>query len=389
MSLPREMGIFFKELAKGPGAALKHHRLLTLLFVASLAAFGWIAVYRFQHGLGVTGINDETPWGIWTALKLTLVVWSGCAFVLTGMVYVFKLEGFRPLVRAAALMGLLGYSAFALILIFELGWPWRIVHPIWMHNYTSILFEIAWCVMLYLTVLSLEFMPNVFERFKMTWMYHGFKKITPALVIAGIVLSVLHQSSLGSLFVMVPYSMNPLWYTPWIGAFFIISAIFCGYAMIIACELIMARFDKRAPRMDLLTELAKFCLVFLSLYLGFKVMDILERAPARSAFVRFDTFTLLYAVEIGLGIVLPIILLSIRKVRHSRTGLGLATSLVLLFGGALNRLNVSVLSIDHSPLGYVPTVVEGLYIPTILILVAGIFIVITRLFPIFDPSENH
>ena len=381
---PKSKGLF-EQLIKGPGLALKHHPFFSTMFSLAFVAFLGLAIYRFVYGLGVTGLNDVTPWGIWTALKLSLVVVSGCAFTLTGMVYVFKMETFRPLVRSAALIGLLGYSTFALTLIFELGWPWRIVHPIWMHNYHSILFEVAWCVMLYLTVLTLEFVPNILERFNKSRLLKWYKKLIPSFVISGIILSVLHQSSLGSLFVMAPYKMNGLWYSPWIGPFFIISAVFSGLALVILVELLMSRFNKRQPRLSLLSKLAKYAIPFLGLYLGFKVMDILERTPAREAFAKLDMSTLLFCLEIIGGIALPLFLFSRKKVRESLKGIAFTASLILLLGGALNRLNVSVFGINHQPLGYSPTFVEYLYVPVILILVAGVFIIITRLFPI-DPE---
>lgn len=385
MSTRKEIASFANQLIKGPVEALRYHPFATTLFAVSLLVFAGVAVYRFSYGLGVTGINDPTAWGIWTALKLFFVVSAGCGFVLTGMVYIFKMEQFRPFVRSAALLGLIGYATFALTLVFELGWPWRIVHPIWMHNYHSVLFEVAWCVMLYLTILVLEFMPGFFERFKMQKAFNLFKKLTPGFVIAGIILSVLHQSSLGSLFVVAPYKMNHLWYSPWIGPFFIISAVFCGLALIILVELLMSAFNKTSPRLNLISELGKFSVPILGMYLGFKVMDILERGAAREAFAAMDIYTFLFVIEIVLGILLPIILYANKKARESRWGLGITASLVLIFGGALNRLNASVIAIDHQPLGYTPVLVEYLYVFAIIIISAGIFVITTRLFPIMDP----
>ena len=389
MSLKKEIGPFIKDLVKGPAQAFKYHSITTIIFTISIVSFIALSIYRFSWGLGVTGLNDMTAWGLWTALKLSIVVASGCAFTLTGMVYVFKMERFRPFVRPAALMGLLGYTTFAISLVFELGWPWRIVHPIWMHNFHSILFEVAWCVMLYLVVLSLEFIPNMLERFKMKRLLKIFKTLTPSFVIAGIVLSVLHQSSLGSMFVIAPYKMNHMWYSPWIGPFFIISAVFCGLAMVIIAELLMAIFDKRKPRMDLLSDLGKYSAAPLALYLGFKVVDILERGTARTAFAVFDVNTLLYIIEIGLGILLPLILFSNRNVRESTRGIGFTASLVLIFGGALNRLNVSITAMDHSPLGYTPSFIEYLFVPVIIVLMAGLYVIITRVFPILGPVKSY
>lgn len=388
MAFRKEFGLFVKDLVKGPVLAFRHHLIFSSLFALASAGFILLAVYRFSLGLGVTGLNDLTAWGLWTALKLSLVVVSGCAFALTGMVYIFKMERFRPFVRSAALMGFLGYTTFAITLMFELGWPWRIVHPIWMHNYHSILFEVAWCVMLYLLVLSLEFIPNMLERFKMQKLLKIFKKATPSLVIAGIILSILHQSSLGAMFVIAPYKMNHLWFSPWLGPFFIISAVFCGLALVIIVELFMAAFDRRKPYIKLLNELGKYSVAFLGLYLGFKVFDILERGAARQAFAAFDIRSFLFIIELGLGVLLPIILYANRKIRNSKGGLALTASLVIIFGGTLNRLNVSVFAMDHRPLGYTPTFIEYIFIPLVIILVAGIYVIITRLFPILPTKDK-
>jgi Ni/Fe-hydrogenase subunit HybB-like protein len=388
MSTGKEIGTLIKDVIKSPALAFKHHPLGTSLFAVAVVLFFGIATYRFKYGLGVTGINDATAWGIWTAFKLSLVVFSGCAFGLTCMVYIFKMERFRPFVRAAALIGFLGYSTFAVTLILELGWPWRIVHPIVMHNYNSILFEVAICVMTYLTILLLEILPNFLDRIRAKGLAKTFKIITPIFVVIGIVLSVLHQSSLGSLFVMAPYKMNLLWWSPWVGPFFIMSAIFCGLSMIIVCELGMAYFDKRAPRLTLIADLAKYSGPFLGLYFGFKIAEIVERAGAREAFAAFDIYTLLWVIEIGLGILVPAILFGNPNVRKSPMRVGIPAAMVLLFGGALNRLNVSVIALDHSPLGYSPTFVEYLYIPTMLVLLPGVFIIITRFLPILGPVTS-
>jgi Ni/Fe-hydrogenase subunit HybB-like protein len=117
-------------------------------------------------------------------------------------------------------------------------------------------------------------------------------------------------------------------------------------------------------------------------------VDILERGTARTAFAAFDVNTLLYVIEIGLGILLPLILFSNRSVRESTRGTGFTASLVLIFGGTLNRLNVSVTAMDHSPLGYIPTFIEYLYIPVIIVLMAGVYVIITRVFPILEPKKS-
>jgi Ni/Fe-hydrogenase subunit HybB-like protein len=388
MSTNLEVRNIGKDLMKAPIRTLKRHPLLSISVLVSFLLLISLVYYRFSKGLGVTGLNDLAPWGLWTALKLSFVMAAGCGFTLTCMVYIFKMESFRPLVRSATLMGLLGYASFVFTLILELGWPWRIVHPIWLHNYRSILFEVAWCVILYLLILIFEVLPNIFEKFKMFTLQRIFHKLTPSFVIIGVVLSVLHQSSLGSLFVMLPYKMNHLWYSPWLGPFFIISAIFGGFALVILSELLMSTFGKRKPHMKILSNLGRYSVPFLGLYLGFKIMDVIERVGARSAFATLDIYSILFVTEIILGILFPIFLYGSKRVRLSKTGLGITASLVLLFGGVLNRLNVSVLSINHSPLGYKPNYIEFLYIPLIIMLLFGIYVILTRILPIYKSGYN-
>ena len=191
---------------------------LWVLVFAGLVA----TVIRFTNGLGAaTGLTDSTPWGIWIAFKLCFVALAGGGFTLAAIVYIFHLEKCRPILRRAILMALLGYGSFIVSLIFDLGLPWHIYMPIINWQYHSVMFEIAWCVMLYFSVLTLEFSPAILEH---PWFQHPvFQKIlhwlhrlTLPLVIAGIVLSTLHQSSLGSLFLMMPHRVDPLWYSPWL-----------------------------------------------------------------------------------------------------------------------------------------------------------------------------
>ncbi|MCJ7627424.1 MAG: polysulfide reductase NrfD, partial [Longimicrobiales bacterium] len=198
-------------------------RLTTLKTVlwALVGVLAAVTVVRFAHGLGaVTNLSDAAPWGLWIGFDvMSGVALAAGGFVLAGIVYIFGLERYRPFVRAAILTALLGYAAVAVGLLYDLGLPWRIWHPIFNWQYHSVLFEVAACVMLYLTVLALEFLPVVLEHrlfqgaFFQT-ILKALKRVSILLVIAGIVLSTLHQSSLGSLFLITPYRLHPLWYSP-------------------------------------------------------------------------------------------------------------------------------------------------------------------------------
>ncbi len=326
---------------------------------AGLAA----AIFRFGFGLGATtGLNDATPWGLWIAFKLGFVALAGGGFTLAGMVYIFHLESYRPILRRAILLALLGYGSFIVSLIFDLGLPWHIYMPIihWQHH--SVMFEIAWCVMLYFSVLVLEFSPVILEH---PWFQHPiFHRIlhllhraTPALVVAGIVLSTLHQSSLGSLFLIMPHRVHPLWYSPWIPVMFFISAIAAGMMALVLEGFLAERWFGRGLRLDLLRRLGKIASFVLSIYLALRLGDLWARGVLSQA-LDGSWQSFLFGAEILLGGVLPIVLLNIKKVRESREGL--ITSAILLIAGVISqRMSLSMFTMWH-PAGtsYAPSLPE-------------------------------
>src|SRR5580765_2492058 len=162
-------------------------------------------IYRFSHGLGdSTNLSDAFPWGLWVGFKLFAIALAGGGFTLAAVVYIFNLERYRPVLRPMILTAFLAYSTFIASLIIDLGIPYRVWHPLVMWNHHSVMFEIAWCVMLYNTVLLLEFLPVVLERLAGHRQLHRLHIVMVPLVIAGVILSTLHQSSLGSLYLIVP-----------------------------------------------------------------------------------------------------------------------------------------------------------------------------------------
>lgn len=304
------------------------------------------AVLRFSAGLGVaTGLNDTTPWGLWIAFKLGFVALAGGGFTLAGMVYIFHLESYRPILRRAILLALLGYGSFIVSLIFDLGLPWQIYMPIirWQHH--SVMFEIAWCVLLYFSVLALEFSPAILEH---PWFRHPiFQKIlhilhlaTVPLVIGGIVLSTLHQSSLGSLFLIMPHRVHPLWYSSWIPVLFFTSAIAAGLMALVLEGYLAEKWFKRGLQSDLLNRLAKISGFTLILYLVIRLGDLLARGVLPGA-LDGSWQSFLFLAEILVGGILPLIFLAIPKIRERREGL-LTIALLVMAGVVSQRMALSL-----------------------------------------------
>jgi Ni/Fe-hydrogenase subunit HybB-like protein len=324
-----------------------------------LGAIG-VLVAKLVFGLGaITNLSDNWPWGLWVAFDIGVYIASAAGgFVLAALVYIFRIETFRPLVKPAILIAALCYTIGAIGIAVDLGRTPLIVHPLWMWQHNSIMFEVGWCVMMYLTVLYLEFSPNIFERigFKSAAKIQHFLAIP--LVSFGIILSFLHQSSLGALFLITP-DQHPLWHQHMMGYLFVISAMALGLAVLTFFGLIIAKSWKLTTRLDVFAKLMPIAAGILVVWLGVRFYDLAQGGNL-SAFA-IDEFGALFAAEIALGAVIPIILIAIKKVRESRAGLMWISGLIIL-GIMLNR--ISTLVVSHAPARvgeYFPTVWEFIF----------------------------
>ncbi|MBI5117052.1 Ni/Fe-hydrogenase cytochrome b subunit [Candidatus Poribacteria bacterium] len=316
-----------------------------LWFFAGLAAV--VTVFRFFKGLGaVTALTDTTPWGLWIGFDvLGGVALAAGGFVIAATVYIFHMEKYHAIVRPAVLTAFLGYAAVVGGLMFDIGIPWNIWRPMFFWQHHSALFEVAWCVMLYFTVLQLEFAPVVLERMKhplLQTIYKIVKFSTLPLVILGIILSTLHQSSLGTLFLIMPYRVHPLWYSPILPILFYISAIGLGLSMVITESMVSTWLYKKHLEKDLLNGLGKTAAWVLGLYAFLKLGDL---AVNNKLHYLFDGSweSNLFIFELLISAILPTIMFASPKIRQSTGGLATAAGLAV-FGFVLNRIDVSGLS---------------------------------------------
>jgi Ni/Fe-hydrogenase subunit HybB-like protein len=316
-------------------------RKLKLALWTLLGLAASVAVTRFLFGMGATtNLTDANPWGVWVGFDVMGgVALAAGGFIVTATVYIFKLERFHSITRPAVLTAFLGYLAVAVGLLFDLGLPWNIWHMMVYWNPHSPLFEVGWCVMLYLTILMLEFFPVPAEEFpRLAGIRAKLLKFRLPLVIAGIGLSTLHQSSLGSLFLIMPYRLHPLWYSPILPVMFLISAIALGLSMVIFESHFTAYFYRRKPETNLLASLGSACRWVLLLYLAVRFSDLIIRQQASLLFSS-DPRTALFWFELLVMAIIPTVLFSFSRVRNSRAGQWTATTFAVC-GIVLNRIDV-------------------------------------------------
>jgi Ni/Fe-hydrogenase subunit HybB-like protein len=316
---------------------------LVLWTLVGLAAA--VATVRFLFGLGsTTHLSDSTPWGFWVGFDvMSGVALAAGGFVVTATVYIFKLEKFHVIVRPAVLTAFLGYVAVVVGLLFDLGLPWNMWHLTIYWNPHSPLFEVGWCVMLYLTVLALEFFPvpteelSALRRFRLALI-----KLRTPLVIVGIALSTLHQSSLGSLFLIMPYRLHPLWYSPVLPALFLVSAVALGLNMVVFESHFTAYLYRRKPETALLSRLGTPARWVLILYLGLRFGDLALRGQLHYLVGR-EWQVNLFWIEIALMAIVPLVLLSMAQFRR-QSNWQWATAAFAVLGIVLNRIDVGGLA---------------------------------------------
>lgn len=307
----------------------------------------WLTVLRFTRGLGaVTNLSDQTPWGLWVGFDVLCgVALAAGGFTLTALVYVLGQKHLYPILRATVLTAFLGYILVSVGLIYDLGKPYNIWHPLIMYNPHSVMFEVAWCVMLYSTVLTLEFSPLVFERLGWDRPRRVIHRFTIPLVIAGVLLSTLHQSSLGTVFLVVPGKLYRLWYSPYLPVMFFLSALTVGFAMVMVESYLSSYFLKHSLKREIIVDVSRFLSMALFFYLAVKFQDLFARGHMGALLEpRLETYCFWLEVVLLLA---PALLLINARVRWNLNASFLCALLVVL-GVVVNRLNVSIVGMYAS-----------------------------------------
>jgi formate dehydrogenase iron-sulfur subunit len=385
------------------------HKLMTPFnkVLIGLIAFGVISlVARFALGLGAsTHLSDTYAWGLWIVFDLVWIAVAAGAFATAGLIYVFQRKDLYSMGRSAVLMGLLSYSFVTVTLVADLGLPWHF-YQLGLHSpEQSAMFEVSWCVGLYVTILLLEFLPVPFERWGMkkaleiwhrwsgayvafavtlfvfllsrnivytalaavifSFMAFAFrakgKKSEPImLAIAAVTLSTMHQSSLGSLFLLMPDKLGSQWWSPVMPISFFLSSIAAGTALVIVVEMWIAKAWKRSLQVTQLAAMGKITFWSLLVYLLFRLGDMAIRGQFASAFE--GRLGALFLTEIVVGGILPLALL-VRAPQRSHPNLLLLGALLTTLGVVFNRVNVVILAMHLK--GPMPQIAPEAYSPSI------------------------
>ncbi|GAO03987.1 NrfD/PsrC family molybdoenzyme membrane anchor subunit [Anaeromyxobacter sp. PSR-1] len=321
-----------------------------------------LLVYRFAAGLGATtNLSQSAPWGLWIGFDMmTGIVLAAGGFTIGSAVQLFGLKDYHGIERPAILTAFLGYVMAVIGLLADLGRPWNIVMALFNFGTASVLFEVAWCVMCYTTVLLLEFTVPFFEWLGWRRIHAVLKKALIALTVLSVIFSTMHQSALGSLFLLAPTKLHPLWYTPYIFVFFFVSAIIAGLNMVIfesalSHRIFQTRVDHHVDVDKLTIGLGKAAAVVMFAYFFLKLQSVVDGHAWGYLATGYGAWWLVEVV----GFVLLPSLVFAYGARNGKVKLIRAASVVGVLGVVLNRLNISVIAFNWNRVDrYVPSWME-------------------------------
>jgi Ni/Fe-hydrogenase subunit HybB-like protein len=318
----------------------KHISIGTIILLLLFALGVSIAIYRWINGFSnVSNLSDSRPWGLWISFDLLVgVAISSGAFILAATVHIFHIKKAEPILRPALLTGFLGYLLVILALLVDLGQPQRLWHMIVYRNLHSPLFEVGMCVMAYTLVLFIEFSPPVLEKLDWQGPLRLIKRISIPVVILGVTLSTMHQSSLGSLFLIVPLKMHPLWYTPLLPLIFLVSAVSVGFGMVIFECVLSHRLLGGHLHKDILQLLAKGLFVTLGVLLLIKISELVFAGEV-DLILEGSYQSNMFILENIVGIIIPLVILAVPRFRTNVKWIYRA-GLLSVIGLILNRLNI-------------------------------------------------
>lgn len=355
-----------------------------ILILGAVATF-----QRFVYSLGyATNLSDATPWGLWIGFDvITGVGVAAGGFTITAIVYIFNLKKYHCIVKATVLTAFMGYVLVGIALLWDLGKYFDIWHPLVFGNHHSAMFELAVCVTTYSGVLFLEFSSFALEKFGWKKPVSFLKGIYILLVILGILISTLHQSSLGTLFVIVPGKLHPLWYTPWLPVFFFITAVAAGLGMTIVESYLSYRAMKHEIPLPILGNLARGMVVIQMTFFVAMIEDLI--ANGKMHYLIDGSFeSYMFWLEIVLMTIVPLIIVTTKRFIGTRAGVFTAGFSYVL-GFLVNRMNVSITGLEWSShSGYVPSWQEIAVSASFVVVAFIVFGFAVKYFNLFEEHDD-
>jgi Ni/Fe-hydrogenase subunit HybB-like protein len=361
-----------------------------VLAVLVLIGFFFIGV-RFVHGIGaVTNINPGYSWGIWVVIDIVVGTAFGCGgFAMAILVYIFNRGAYHPLMRPALLAGLFGYGLAGMAVMIDLGRYWQFYNLLlpWYAQPNAVMYEVAMCVMAYVFVLFIEFSPAFLERFGLHRIRRHLLRVMFVFAALGVLLPTMHQSSLGSLLLLLgEHQLSPLWYTMWLPLLFLSTAIAMGYGAVMFEATVVSKTFHLHSEQPILAKLSKVVAGLLAAIVIFRVVDLALTGSLGLAFAG-DLKGTMFLIENALFL-FAIFVLATPGGRASQRLMFLA-AVANLLGGALYRIDSYLIA--YTPTqnwAYFPSVPELMITIGMISLEILLYLIFIKLLPVLSGAHT-
>ncbi|MEG3639678.1 Ni/Fe-hydrogenase cytochrome b subunit [Magnetococcus sp. PR-3] len=364
----------------------------SFIFLGVIAAIGiYFMIDRFVNGMGaVSNLNGGYPWGIWVVYDVVVGTALACGgYALAITIYVFNKGQYHPLIRPAILASLLGYALGGFGALFDMGRWWQFYNILlpgnW--NFNAVMLEVGLCVFTYIIVLIIEFAPVPFEKAGKAHKLKALNKVLFFFLALGVLLPTMHQSSLGSMLIVMGYKVTPLWQSLHLQPLFaILTALIMGFSVVIF-EVSMGTAALGQPsEAPLLSKLTKAIVWLLSIYLLFRFGELAVRGKL-GFILDANLNAFMFILETSL-FVIPLMILRDEEKRKKGKQLLIAGTCLLL-AGSLYRFNAFLIGYDPGPgFSYFPSAPEIMVTLGIIAIEIMAYLFIVKIFPVLHRAEQ-
>ncbi|RUA17474.1 MAG: molybdopterin oxidoreductase [Clostridia bacterium] len=351
---------------KNKGWTFAYWAVVIVMLVVGAVGLYW----RLAYGHLMANYGELIVWGLWVAMYIYFIGLSAGSFLISALVYAFGVERFRPIARLALFTALIALLMALLHIWFDLGHMGRFYEVYTRPHFLSMMTWMVWLYTAYFILLLVEFWfetrqdlirwgkKSGFTGFLSRILSLGSKdtttdsrkrdvKVVKVLGIIGVPLAIMFHGGVGALFGVV--SARPAWHSGLFPVLFLVSALVSGGGLLLAIYAFLAPNRGSAEHKSLVEDLGK-------LVLGLVLLDVIftfaEYSIALYGAIPSDVAPLLKTMfgpfwyifwigQVGLGMIVPIILLSFKRSRSSALWAGLAgLSIVVAFVGV--RLNIVI-----------------------------------------------
>lgn len=376
----------------------------TFLVVALVVLIGVaIVIYRYIMGLGaVSNLSDGWPWGIWLGYDVAAGSAIACGgYVLAITVYIMNKFKYHPMIRSAVLASMFGYALAGLSVMVDIGRYWNsygfFMPSRWQPN--SVMFEVALCIMAYTTVLVIEFLPTVFERFGQldkNWprlakfgraAYASLDKALIFIIALGVTLPSMHQSSLGSMYVIMGYKLAPLWQTMALPLLFLGNAVLMGFS-IITFETVLSTRQLGRPFEKEVISLSRVIPYVVGVWIIIRLVTVTLSGGWSYAF-GFNLQAVWFWLEL-IMIAVPAYMIFATEYAKSQSGIFLC-GVLLLIGGTMYRLGVYIVGFNPGAewAPYFPSINEFMITASFIAIEVLGYMVLVKLLPVLPSLSGH